>query len=216
MLNTYRVYTFIGLISISATVRFADAAIMAIESQPVQSTWTADGSTQYKVDINVDSTGLDAGTRIRDGQFYFTVPAELQPYLNLVSASKPTSNDFFSGFTMTSSKNYVGQTLISGQEWDNNRRVSTSTGPLPSTGEFGEYIFTLAPGAPKGTYSFGMHSIYFDDTAGNPYGSADGLNSDSCTINNQSFDVVPEPTAFALLTLGGIGVLARRRKAQSN
>jgi len=144
--------------------------------------------------------------------------------MNFVSSSKPSTanpstntNDFFYNVLMDSTYNRVDNS-ISGGELDDNTRVANSSSIGAQNRSFdngilGSYFFTLANNTPEGTYNCGLHSVYFYDTDGTPY----KLSSSNLNINNQSFQITPEPATLGLLALGGslIGLNGiRKRKAE--
>lgn len=206
----------------------ADAGIMKIETYPVQSTWKADGTTIYEVQVRADSTDIPT-KKIRSAEWDFTVPSELESYLTFVGSSKPSTanpstnpNDAFYNLSMNSSFNRVDSIISSGELDDNARLTNPSTNGFQNIdfehGILGSYFFTLATNTPKGDYNFGLHSIYFYDTDSVGYVSLDGGNYSKINVNNQSFQITPEPATLAFLAIGGslIGLKEIRTRRKNN
>ena len=69
-------------------------------------------------------------------------------------------------------------------------------------------LHLLLPAAGTWTDSY----AYSIDAAGNVYGTADGTFNDVTGTFAVEWSAVPEPTAVSMLVIGGVGLLARRRR----
>jgi hypothetical protein len=98
---------------------------------PAQSTWIADGMTQYKITLVGDSTPMGANTRgIQAG---YSLPSVQGYQFNVVSVNTNPSNDFFAGFSTT-------PMTTEGLIW---RGINSGNGPMSAQGNFVELYVTV-------------------------------------------------------------------------
>ncbi len=162
------------LVAIVLAVNFVSADAL-IKTVPNETKWLADGTTQYKVKVLADNTGL-GGNKTRGTDFRF----ENTPNFDFVSGSniKPTTNDFFEGFTMLSFANFVSQPGV----LSSRATEDPNAGPANKSGFVGEYNFTVPVGTAPGVYYFNLGDLtaFYDG----------GDNSQPLTITHENFTVL--------------------------
>ena len=197
----------LGLASLVSPLK----ANMIIESVPQSGNWIADGTTEYRMDVYADSTGIPTET-IVSAEWDVVVPS----YLTVTRAELPSTNnpstnvnDFFYNINMNSGFNRVDSTVGSGELTDN-VRISNNfvSGAVNKDGLLGSYWFTVNP-VYSGPSSFDLNSVYFFNPNFDEY-SNDLENVD---VVNGGFNVqaVPEPS-LGFIGLGAMGYLASRRR----
>jgi hypothetical protein len=226
----------IGLTSLFSNLGSTDASMMKMESRPTILSKNSDGSSNLRVDVyltrDVDGDNVADAPEIRGiSKWRLTMPSELQPYLTSVSASLPDMTNQKSTNpddvlydlkmkTIGSMYNIVNNFIGGVSYWDSTgTKINCRDPPYTSNtfstkidGIVASYDLLLSKDAPKGNYSFFLDNTKVYDRNSLAYGSVDGSNTPSMIISNQSFQVVPEPTAIALLGLGGLGLLVRRMR----
>ncbi len=100
---------------------------------PAQSTWIADGMTQYKITLVGDSTPMN-GQGTRAIQAGYNVPNVPGYQFNVVSVNTNPSNDFFAGYSTSPQSPYglVYRGL-----------TGSGVGPVNRVGNFVELYFTV-------------------------------------------------------------------------
>jgi hypothetical protein len=123
------------------------------------------------------------------------------------------------GNTTTFSGTAVGD-MTSAAWWDNAAFAYSGTNP-EFANQFGEIIFANTGGFNSATFTgtFNGAAVYgnpYDDRWGSPLinFTTDATNTLLISLIPDGSLAVPEPTAAALLVLGGLGVLARRRRRE--
>jgi hypothetical protein len=129
----------VGVFALVAAILLASSAFAGggdprpvLRAIPEQSTWVADGTTQYKITLVADSTPL--GTQnIRGIQAGYNLPTIPGYQFNVVSVNTQPSNDFFAGYSTT-------PITSPGLVW---RSVDSGNGPSARTGNFVELYVTV-------------------------------------------------------------------------
>ena len=158
-------------------------ADLIVKTVPQAGTWVANGTTEYRMDVVVNSTEPDVYDKeFIDGSWRVYLPdqvdfvrSELPDNINNPSQN---ASDFWYGFFMNPAYNRVddGPPIGGGPSgWvyhldDNVRLVNNSSGPLNANDKVvGHYFVTVKPGTPNGNYGFGLSSVIFSDTLGTAY-----------------------------------------------
>lgn len=179
---------------------------------------SANAGSQFSLDTYMTFTGFTA-----DGlSYWLEVPTAIAPYLTI------TTNSYF---TFTDGTNTgVPKTFTDASGADTgflSDKTGSNAGDLGATAADssfdvgpGTYLmttvtFTLAGNAPAGTYAI-------KDTLNSPKGSAifdSSFGTHSVAQNTYSLTVVPEPSTWSLIGLGGLGAVGmtmlRARKRRS-
>lgn len=113
---------FVTLIGVAG---LASANPLILHAYSPETTWIADGVTPHLLIVEADSTP-DVDAVVRSIQFGYTSLSSSNYQFNLVSVSRPTTNDFFSGAVTTL---LSGNNLIS-------RVVTAGTMPVNKQGNF--------------------------------------------------------------------------------
>jgi hypothetical protein len=138
---------------------FVSAGAVVLKTVPQQVNWKADGTTEYRMDVYADNTGLD-GVGTAGIDWKLTVPQGLAPYITLTHAEWPTSNNFFAGYSTAFSQ-------LNG--WGPNTKVVWESGPSNRQGIVASYWFTINSAAPLGarSFDFDMGDTFVSDSSGN-------------------------------------------------
>jgi len=175
---------FLSLIVAFVLILTFVSANVIIKSVPVQSRWVADGTTEYRMDVYLDTTSEPLEI-ITGAEWEIAVPS----FLTVTRAELPAQNDFFEGFSMAPGWNRVDSTVSGGELTDNVRLVDLTIngfnyGPSNREGILGSYWFTVNTNAPLGVTNFGLNGLYVYD------GNADPL---ATTIEDIPFNIISPP-----------------------
>lgn len=176
-----------GIILLALALVNVSAAL--IKTTPEKSVWIADGTTEYKINVYLDNTGLNGTpTDGLDWKLYNT------PSFNYVngSASRPSTNDFFHELQMFWE--------IFGAPGQLSSRIVTDygAGPVNSNGFVAQYKFKVPEETAQGIYHFELDNYY--TRLWNPEGNP----QTPLTITYDTFQVVPPSpyTAHKDITIG--------------
>jgi hypothetical protein len=165
------------------SLSFASASVY-LRSVPARSNWVADGHTEYRMDVYFDSMDIPE-TNIAFVGWDIVIPS----YLTVARTEIPPESDFFEGFDMWDSYNYVG--LVKSNERESLRMVDIINhqgegyGPSNRNAAVGSFWFTVSPSAPLGVQSFSTNGVFVADGYGNPL---------QPVLENQQYHIVaPEP-----------------------
>ena len=150
--------TFLGialLLVFASFVSFASATQEAvIRTVPAQSIWIADGVTEYRMDVYVDTTQLPS--ELTSGvKWRILRPQGLQSNIVMTGAQLASQNYFFEGYS-----SYTVNTF--GATWQNQQIGSWGNVP-PRQGYLGSYWFKVMPGTGKLSTSFNLNNIVFSN-----------------------------------------------------
>jgi len=195
-----RILIFILAVALSATTTRGD---LIFRVAPELTEWVANGVTEYRVDILLNSTAPDVIDKdIRAGGYALAIPNQIifawstmpDPNNNDNPGAVSTNpDDIWFGYLMDAALNRVnhgagpggipGWELILG---DNVRSVDTNIGPSNLDDKiFGTYYFVVPVGAQLGETNFLTAAVIFSDTSEFQYNKNTGL-----TIDNQPFTIV--------------------------
>ena len=192
------------------------SAVISTLSSPQNVNVVNDGLTEYEMHVLGDTSDVDSSPlEIVGSEWDVDVPT----YLTITGATLPdgTNNsagpssntaDFFFNHLMNSSINSVDSSISGGELADNFRNTDNpSVGPSNvSNGILGIYKFTVNTDAPLGAGSFGLNGIKFTDKDGIQYNV---LSNPSVTVQNNDFNVVPEPSSALIYGAVGAALLSR-------
>lgn len=165
--------------------------------------WAPDGTTEYEVQIRADSTEIPTNI-IKDTEWDFIIPTALRGYMQHTRSSLPDSNDpsqnptdFWYNIDMDDGANFIDDSMDGNGELDYNGRLrefGMSRGTSNRTNKvLGSYFFTLSTTSPRGYFTNSMDSIYCYDENNKGFVSIDGSDNASCNVDNQPFQIIPEP-----------------------
>ena len=159
----------------------SDSGDIILKAVPEQTNWIADGTTEYRVDVYADNTGLN-GLPTTGASWRIVPPLGLENTIIITNAQWPTQNDFFEGFSVFFQ--------IIGINWNLHGKVVWGNGPSNRTGYLASYWFKVNPGF-NGQTSFDFQDVEFNDPQANlqPY-----------HIEYVPFNVVTMPTPYGLAT----------------
>src|SRR3989344_4092832 len=186
---------------------WTSAQTIKVKTELPQNRLVADGTTIYKLDINVDSTEFpDKKINSTNWDVY------LPPFFSFVNASLPSINDFFDGFSMDPAWNFVDSTPSSaygGNLLDMNTRntLPVNNGPLNRIGNLENIYFTVNINAPIGSNNpnpipnhdiynnFFVEGVNFSDTTGTLYKKSNQNLTHYPFIPTQSFTICADVQA---------------------
>ena len=165
-------------------------------------TWAPDGTTEYEVQIRADSTEIPTN-KITDTEWDFVIPSALKGYMQHIRSSLPDSNDpsqnptdFWYNVKMLDGWNFISSSMDGNGELTGNTRTmdGTSQGVSNRANKvLGSYFFKLPLNTPRGYFTNSMHSIYCYDENNGEFQSPLGTDNSSCDVDNQPFQIIPEP-----------------------
>ena len=184
----------LGILALLVFVSFsfiaiASAAEVVIKTVPVNSSWRADGVTEYQMNVYADNTELNPEATA-GANWQIVKPAGLESYIVVTRAEWPaSSDDFFNGFGTAFQ--------ILGANWNAHGKAVFGTGPANKNGILASYWFTVSPGF-VGQTSFDINpdNTAFGDQLGNPQ---------FFSIENTPFTVLSNDTIPPVVTLVSIG-----------
>lgn len=213
--------TALGASALALGASNADAAI-TMTTQVWDNNLTAPQSTLYIGTPYKAVVGLNVGSEnIRDTSWVLRMPGgtSYSSFIGTtITASLPTgSQDFFNGFAMNPSYNYVDSTPDANAYLTDNTRIlnNPAQGVNNRNAFLGVYEFTPTAVATGKRFSL-YPSTYIYTTEGNYYTIGDSTILANGSYNS-TFDIVqaPEPSS-AIGAIGALSILGARRPRRKN
>jgi len=148
------------------------------------------------VGVAIDRDATMQLSRHSDGTTFGHFPLATDPYI-FANINDP---GLVAGYHLGTETNTL---IASDLPKDQGVTVPVTDSDLPKS--LGVMIITIASDAPTGSYRI-------RDFGGTGFVDLENVGREALTVNSFEFTVVPEPATMSLLVLGGLGVMARRRK----
>ena len=133
-----------------------------VRTVPVNTAVVADGKTEYRVDVLIDTLSHAPGIRFNSAEWKLVVPSYVTITRSEWSSQPSNPSDFFYGFGMRLDGTCKGVgSVVVGGKISNCRDVIATDGPSNKTNSIlGIYYFTINPNATLGSDTFGLYNFY--------------------------------------------------------